>query len=690
MARKKRKNSKKTNEKGKKINFFTVPPRTQKIIWGVGMFSIALIVTLSFFGKAGLVGEKFNNLTTFLIGDTVYATPFFLIGIGLASLGPTYKKYLGAISLAIFALILGISGTLASFYPALKKGGWLGYILTSFITKFFGILVAKIISFALTLTGLLIFWQLLISPILKKRVPEKKEEEEKEKEEEGSILTQVFNKVKEFPKFRVKKIPPLHIEEISEPAPQTTPLELKVEKVPKKPLASKYQLPPPDLLAKDQETPSAGDTKTKSTLIKKTLENFSIPVEMAGINIGPTVTQYTLKPAEGIKLSKITTLSNNFSLALAAHPIRIEAPIPGQSLVGIEVPNRVRARVRLRSLISRPEFQNSASDLTFALGKDVSGEPVFANLAQMPHLLVAGATGTGKTIFLNSLILSFLYQNSPETLRFILIDPKRVEFTAYNKLPHLLCPVIYDAAQTVKCLQWLVGEMGERFDILSLERVRDIVSYNEKALREGKEFMPYLVLVIDELADLILAKGKEIETGIVRLAQLARAVGIHLVVATQRPSVEVITGLIKANITSRISFQVASQVDSRTVLDMAGAEKLLGLGDMLYLSAISESLKVTLSETREEGSGLSPRAQEDSLYPEAKRVVIEERRASASLLQRKLRVGYARAARLIDMLEEQGVIGPSRGSKSRRVYIDGQNPKEGDFGSDYDEDMNII
>jgi S-DNA-T family DNA segregation ATPase FtsK/SpoIIIE len=434
------------------------------------------------------------------------------------------------------------------------------------------------------------------------------------------------------------------------------------------------------------------------------LENFGIPVEMTEVNIGPTVTQYTFKPAEGVKLSKITTLSNNLALALAAHPIRIEAPIPGRALVGIEVPNKRRALVHLRDLIANPALHRSPSSLLFCLGRGVSGAPIYADLGEMPHLLVAGATGTGKTIFLNNLILTLLYRNSPDKLKFILIDPKRVEFRAYNDLPHLLSPVIYNAQKTVNVLQWLTGEMERRFDIFSEVRARDISVYNKmKSVISQGETIPYIILIIDELADLMAAKGREVEAGIVRLAQMARATGIHLVVATQRPSVEVITGLIKANITSRLTFQVASQVDSRTVLDMAGAEKLLGLGDMLFISAktpkpkriqgiyisekevkkvtnfiksnqtleeapsiVTQDLKDYLSQAEEKGETFY--TGEDPLYEEAKRLVIESQKASASLLQRRLRIGYARAARLIDMLEERGIVGPGEGAKPRKVY----------------------
>ncbi|MDO8601344.1 MAG: DNA translocase FtsK, partial [bacterium] len=466
---------------------------------------------------------------------------------------------------------------------------------------------------------------------------------------------------------------------------------------------------PFDLLEGDKGVPSAGDIRMNSAIIKKTLEDFNIPVEMSEINIGPTVTQYTLKPADGIKLTKITTLSNDLALALANHPIRIEAPIPGKALVGVEVPNKIRVQVRLKNLISNSQFQNSPAGLPLCLGNDVSGNPTYADIARMPHLLVAGSTGTGKTIFLNSLIMSLLYRNSPEMLRLIMIDPKRVEFPVYNDLPHLLCPVIVDPQKTINALKWLVGEMERRFDVLSAERVRDIKGYNEIALKKEIPPLPYIVLIIDELADLMMARGKEMEAGIVRLAQMARATGIHLILATQRPSVEVITGLIKANVTSRITFQVASQIDSRTVLDAAGAEKLLGAGDLLFLSAevtkpkriqgayVSEKeVKKTVAWINEANAKLEvekieegvldnqmsqdlSRALEtpenefdgfygdDPLYEEAKRQVMEARKASASLLQRRLRIGYARAARLLDMLEDKGIVGPSDGAKPREI-----------------------
>ncbi len=705
---------------------FVLSEETKKSIFGIVMFLTAVIVILGFFEKSGIAGRAIFAGLKFLIGRTSFAIPLILFLGGLVffyTKSETFsarggKRILGVIFLATFLLVLGISGILDLLTPGLKKGGFFG--LTSIpLSNIFGFWVTQIIFGAIIIVGALIFWN-LFAPHRFLRSEEKLEE--KLKKEEKPLITRIFRKVVGGePKFKVKEIEP-QIKMVPVKAPE---LELKTKEIVAKPFASAYQSPPLDLLEPERGIPTTGDIRLNSAIIKKTLQNFDIPVEMSEINIGPTVTQYTFKPAEGVKLSKITTLSNDLSLALASHPIRIEAPIPGRSLVGIEVPNKTRTQVRLRNLIENPNFQKSLSGLTIVLGRDVSGNPVYADLARMPHLLVAGSTGTGKTIFLNSLIASLLYKNSPEILRFILIDPKRVEFPVYNDIPHLLCPVIYDAQKTVNCLKWLTSEMERRFEILAAAKARDINGYNEifskpeTDISSSEEPLPYIVLIVDELADLMAAKGRDIEAGIVRLAQMARAVGIHLVVATQRPSVEVITGLIKANITSRVTFQVASQIDSRTVLDVAGAEKLLGLGDLLFVSAevakprriqgtyVSEKevrkvvnwikskvksqvLKIEegalennlagnleksleMSETEFEGFY----GGEDPLYEEAKRVIIEARKASASLLQRRLRIGYARAARLIDMLEEKGIVGPGEGAKPREVFVKTEEEDEG-------------
>ncbi len=708
MGRKnKRKNKfKKKFLKEKRPLISFLPEKLKSWILGIFLLLIAIIITLSFFELAGTAGEYLFSGLSWLIGKVVLTFPFILILGSLSFFKPKYKKFSVPVFLGMFIFILGIAGLFHSFFPEDRQGGWLGYLISWPFLKFFGPLVSNIVFAAIIVVGGLIFWHLLHRP---KEKDDKKDSEDLparervEEPEKRGLIKKIF-----APKFKVKDVEPFPEKPVLTEEKEA-PIELKSRDL-KPSLGVEYQPPPTSLLEPEKGVPTAGDTRVNSTIIKKTLQNFDIPVEMSEVNIGPTVTQYTLKPAEGVKLSKIVGLNNDLALALASHPIRIEAPIPGKSLVGIEMPNKSRAQVRLRELIENQNFQNAPSPLTIVLGKDVSGTPVYADLARMPHLLVAGSTGTGKTVYLNNFVLSLIYKNSPEMLKFIMIDPKRVEFGIYNDLPHLLSPVIFDTNKTVNALKWLILEMERRFDVLSSNGSRDLVSYNTKVLKEKEDPLPYIVLMVDELADLMAAKGREGEAGIVRLAQMSRAVGIHLVVATQRPSVEVITGLIKANITSRVTFQVASQVDSRTVLDAAGAEKLLGLGDMLYLSAelgkpkriqsafvsekevkkvvnwldqkkdypdskieIEDELAKELQTGFDIGSADPENVYEgeDPLYEEAKRLVVESKKASASLLQRRLRVGYARAARLLDILEERGVIGPGEGAKPREVYFRG-------------------
>jgi len=682
-------------------NLFGLAQKVKKQIFGVIFFLLALIIVFSFFNQAGLAGRIVFQGLSAIVGRTIFLLPLVSALVGLVFLLSPYDKFLRGALLGALLLIVGISPLFEILNPNLKFGGYLGLVSKPFL-NLFGFWVAEIIFAGAILVGTLIFWHLFGQPWPKRnKVKESVKVAQFSEPSKTSFIKKLF-----LPKFKIHKVE-------SGPEPVSEKAKPAVVSVAPAPITPKYKYQPPpiDLLEGDKGTPSPGDIRMDSAIIKKTLENFNIPVEMSEINIGPTVTQYTLKPADGIKLAKITTLSNDLALALANHPIRIEAPIPGKSLVGIEVPNKSRVQVRLRNLVSNVQFQNASAGLPLCLGSDVSGNPIYADLARMPHLLVAGATGTGKTIFLNSLIMSLLYRNSPEILRLIMVDPKRVEFPVYGDLPHLLCPVILDAQKTINALKWLVGEMERRFDVLSAERTRDIKGYNAIAFKKEIPPLPYIVLIIDELADLMAARGKEMEAGIVRLAQMARAVGIHLVLATQRPSVEVITGLIKANITSRITFQVASQIDSRTIIDGAGAEKLLGAGDMLFLSAevtkpkriqgayVSEKevkksvewinaqnakLEVEKIEegvlenqmSQDLGKALETPENEfdgfygqDPLYEEAKRQVMEARKASASLLQRRLRIGYARAARLLDMLEDKGIVGPSDGAKPREIHF---------------------
>ena len=461
-----------------------------------------------------------------------------------------------------------------------------------------------------------------------------------------------------------------------------------------------WQPPSLELLEKKQEPADAGDVKHNAQTIKDTLSEFNIDVEMEGANIGPKVTQYTLKPPAGVKLTRITALETNIALNLAAQSIRIEAPIPGQRAVGIEVPNVKAADVRLYGVLNSKTWQQVTSPLSFTIGRNIAGEAVIGELDKMPHLLIAGATGSGKSVMINTLLSSLLYRNSPSDLKLILVDPKQVELTPYNDIPHLLTPVIIEPEKCISALKWAVNEMERRYTLLADEKLRNIKSYNELKKDEG---MPYIVIVIDELADLMMLAARDVEALIVRLAQKARAVGIHLVLATQRPSVDVITGLIKANVPARIAFTVASQVDSRTILDQVGAEKLLGQGDMLMLTPdlnkprriqgafvsdeevvkISDHLRMQRPPDYDEEIIAQPvqlngkggivmdfdGGGDDDLYKDAVRCVVESGKASASLLQRRLRVGYARAARLVETMEEQGIIGPADGARPREVLI---------------------
>lgn len=462
-----------------------------------------------------------------------------------------------------------------------------------------------------------------------------------------------------------------------------------------------WQFPPLDLLSEKQDKADAGDVQGNAQIIKESFANFNLGVEVEGANVGPRVTQYTIKPPAGVKLSRLTALESNLALDLAADTIRMEAPIPGKRSVGIEVPNVKAATVSIRGLLTSPEWGEVKSPLGIAIGKDISGSPVVGDLDRMPHLLIAGQTGSGKSVMINTLLTSLLYRNSPADLKLILVDPKQVEMNLYNDIPHLLSPVIHEPEKCISALKWAVAEMERRLRTFGEVGKRNIAEYNQVKKEEG---MPYIVIVIDELADLMMMAARDVEALIVRLAQKARAAGIHLVIATQRPSVDVITGLIKANVPARIAFTTVSQVDSRTIIDQAGAEKLLGRGDMLYtipeypkpkrlqaaLISDAETNKVCDflrgqrpptydDEVVSQPVQISGRggtiigggeAVDDSAYKDAVEVVINAGKASTSLLQRKLRIGYGRASRIIDMMEEQGIVGPAEGSRPRPVLVD--------------------
>ena len=454
-----------------------------------------------------------------------------------------------------------------------------------------------------------------------------------------------------------------------------------------------YHLPSLDLLDSPPPLESRHikeDLESSARILEETLEDFGISAKVTDIERGPVITRYELEPAPGVKLNRIVVLSDDIALAMKAQSVRIIAPIPGKARVGVEVPNMESTMVVLKEVLSSKVFLEEDSILTLALGKDITGKPIVADLDGMPHLLIAGTTGSGKTVCVNSLILSLLYKGSPNDLKFLMVDPKMVELMPFNGLPHLLCPVVTDAKKASQALNWVVNEMEERYQLLAKAGARNIQAYNGKG-----EKLPYIVVIIDEFADLMTVARDQIENAVTRLAQLSRAVGIHLILATQRPSVDVITGVIKANLPARVSFKVASKVDSRTVLDMNGADKLLGKGDMLFLRPGEEKLiriqgtlvsdkeiEKVVSFIKEQGEPIYDETilkeqqksslgntEKDELYDEAVRIIIESNQASVSILQRRMRLGYTRAARIIDMMELDGLVGPFEGSKPRRILV---------------------
>ena len=668
---------------------------TKRSIWGIVTLGLSIILVLAGIHKAGPVGDvMFKGLET-LLGWGYFIFPASLFLAALALLFSKRKRPTTLVFMGALLMILSFLGLVEIFAPG--EGGWAGFVLGSLRTPF-GNIAATVMNIVFLIISILVTLNIPLKLTFKKKekdifndieenLPEENGEEDEEKEE-----PEEENEAEEEEKEKsiVKKLFPI---------PKNKKPAFKIKD---------YVAPPLNLLKSSVEKPTTGDLRANANIIKRTLESFGIQVEMGEINIGPKVTRYTLKPAEGVKLTRITALNQDLALALATHPIRIEAPIPGRSLVGIEVPNKAAALVRLGSLMIYPEF-TTAGPLAFALGRNVSGEPVFANIDKMPHLLVAGATGSGKSIAIHSILVSLLYKNSPASLKLILVDPKRVELSAYDGLPHLATPVITENKKAISALRWAISEMDRRYDLLMGAGRRDIGSYNKS---EPPEPIPYLLIVIDELADLMTSYGREVEGAIVRLAQMSRATGIHLLLSTQRPSVEIITGLIKANITSRVALQVASQIDSRTILDTGGAEKLLGGGDLLFISSElskpkriqgaflteSEVSKVTefikennqfeyeedvnlIAKNGESGNpptgrsndvleDFSPSGNDDELFDEAVAVIREAQKASASYLQRRLKVGYARAARLLDLMEEAGLIGPGEGAKPREIYAE--------------------
>ncbi|KKR45575.1 MAG: translocase FtsK protein [Parcubacteria group bacterium GW2011_GWA1_40_21] len=722
MAKKYKKETKEDDKKNDSDGILSqLSDETKQAVFGIIFFVLAVLSILASFHKSGMVGNKIYDISARLLGVGYFLIPllFLLLGISFLRAKKRELNWLKISGIIIFFISgLGAIGVIWT-----KKGGVIGNVISSPLIKLFDFYTSIIILIALlAISSLVIFetklnadsFASLIKLFRKKDAGEDNNEEVKiingndDGKTEDAREKEKENEDKMEKKSKSKTDKTKEKEEDGE-------FSIKTKRIA---YGKSYAPPPLSLLDRDSGKPEVGDIKANANIIKRTLLKFGIDVEMDEISIGPSVTRYSLKPAEGIKVSRIVALQNDLALALAAHPIRIEAPIPGKSLVGIEIPNSVKTTVGLGTILASDEYQLSGKPLLVSLGKSIPGKCYFGNMEKMPHLLIAGATGSGKSVTIHSIITSLLFRNSPEHMKFMMIDPKRVELTLYNKIPHLLTPVITDPKKAILALKWAAKEMDRRYDILEAEKVRDIESYHQNILGSGKivndkkdgngeeetiETMPYIIIVIDELADIMQSYPRELESAIVRLAQMSRAVGIHLILSTQRPSVNVITGLIKANIPARIALQVASQIDSRTILDTGGAEKLLGAGDMLYIGAeMSKPVRLQspfISETEvkkvvkyltdayknEIPSGINftennekniafdamfeneSMEDEDELYEKAKEEVLKAGRGSTSYLQRRLGVGYSRAAKLIDILEEKGVIGPPNGSKPREV-----------------------
>lgn len=731
------KKERKEKKESKKGFIKSLPDETIQGISAVAFFVLAVFTTLAIepWHKAGVVGHYTYVGLYYLLGVGYYLLPLIALVLALTFLRNLHRHFDIA---KLYGSLLFLISTLGIIDIVSKgQGGFIGTWVAYPFIKLFDVSASLVFLSSFVVVSILVAFNEELD--LKSLFSFTKEKEEKD---EIGEVTDVNLKLslppeEETPKKKKK-------EEAEKPKEIKKSKDLKFTATeddgkdfikPGKHESEKEYTPPPlSLLERDKGKPVVGDVKANANIIKRTLSNFGIDVEMDEVSIGPSVTRYSLKPAEGVKLSRIVALQDNLAYALASSSIRIEAPIPGKSLVGVEIPNTTKTTVGLGTLFSTEEFQTSEKALLVGLGKGISGKSHFQNVAKMPHLLIAGATGSGKSVTIHALIVSLLYRNSPEKLKFIMIDPKRVELTLYNKIPHLLTPVITDAKKAILSLKWAAKEMDRRYNLLQECSVRDIDSYHKtiyepslkklKIKKDGEDAeetkgldpMPYIVVIIDELADIMQTYPRELEAGIVRLAQMSRAVGIHLMLSTQRPSVNVITGLIKANIPARLALQVASQIDSRTILDQPGAEKLLGQGDMLYLGGemskptriqcayISESevkkvvkflidshmdelndeINLTDSAVKSDGAIFSATLDDmgtdkpggeddDDMYGEAKRVVTEAGKASTSYIQRKLRVGYSRAARLMDLLEERGVIGPADGSKPRPVIGEGSS-----------------
>lgn len=726
MAKKKKKSTKSKAKRtpSKNLKQESVSPSEQTVFWqlaaAVILMIVALLLILGGFGAGGLLPTGMFHGAYWAFGWAGYILPLVLIYWGVYKFKTEDRriprpKLISVVALMIFAASW-FCVTFANKVGNVTSGGHGGHV-GSFIgggsLAFLTQIPAAVIFFALAVLS--VFFALAISPkaILKLISLFRSDDDG------GDTSLGDLKAASEVSNFELKEGVPVEREESKEAAAprlaslRNTAKNLATEEDHEALTAISdpdYKFPPLSLLDQKQDRANAGDVEGNAETIKNTYAHFKIHVEMEGANVGPRITQYIMHPPTGVKLTKITALESNLALDLGASSIRMEAPIPGKKAVGIEVPNKKPAMVRVSSLLDSDRWRQLKSPLGFAIGKDIAGAPVVDDLGRMPHLLVAGQTGSGKSVMINTILTSLLYRNSPSELKLILVDPKRVELTPYNDIPHLLSPVITEPEKCISALKWAVAEMERRYKALAEVGRRNIIEYN---LLKKEEGMPFIVIVVDELSELMMLAARDAEALVVRIAQKARAVGIHLVLATQRPSVDVITGLIKNNVPARIAFAVPSQVDSRTIIDQVGAEKLLGQGDMLLKTADalkpirvqgafisdSETNKVMdflrmqqapnyndeiISQPVQLGNGRGSVVvdvsdeMDDDMWREAVRVGIDAGKISTSLLQRRLRIGYGRAARLIEAMEEQGIVGPSDGNRPREVLVSSLDEAFGD------------
>ena len=718
-------------------------------IIGIAMIAVSILLLVSFWlvpvgyyspysSKAGAVGGFLVRVLAGIAGNGRFLFPLIMGVAGFVMMRGKSKtilkqKFLGMLILFLTALAwlhFPVSAPNAKTYLALgvqgSGGGLAGAVICWLLKTGFGRIGTTVILSAFTIVSLLLITNISLTGVLKKIwskmlilyrsakhfllnfLYEEVDEDSLKPAKNKSVANLPVEKEEQDVPVIISHDEMFHNEkDVKKKEEEVNPLPRPLEIVPRQEKdvnrdkgqvkdAGEYTLPSTDILQESVKVKNpriSKDITDRIRLLEETLDSFGVKVKVTQVSCGPAVTRYEMQPCPGVKVSKILSLSDDIALNLAARDVRIEAPVPGKSVIGIEVPRDEISTVCFREVLESNQFLQSKSKLTIALGKDITGNSVVADLASMPHLLIAGATGSGKSVCMNTLICSILFKARPGDVKFLMIDPKMVELTNYNGLPHLLSPVITDLKKAAGALKWVVREMENRYNVFASTGVKDLHSFNELKQGSGEE-IPQIVVVIDELADLMMVAARDVEDSICRLAQMARAAGIHLLVATQRPSVDVITGLIKANIPSRIAFAVSSQIDSRTILDMAGAEKLLGKGDMLFypvgaakpirvqgvflseqeIGALVQYLKaqgkpqyvdgVTISESQKNEKPL-----EDELFSDAAKMVIEAGQASVSLLQRRFRIGYSRAARLMDMLESRGIVGGYEGSKPRSVLI---------------------